>query len=76
MGIRFLLLTLISLPVIAAPKCSEKMLHDKTLEVASSKPMEKPFLIQKVKLACPGHTDAEYERMLQVVAGESLKKLK
>ena len=72
----FLLAVLFSLPVIAAPKCSEKMLHDKTLEIASSKPMEKPFLIRQVKLACPGFTDKEYEDMLQVVAQESLKKLK
>lgn len=67
---KFLVLFFISFPVQAALKCTETMLHDKTAEIARSKPMEKPFLIQKVQSECPDFPVKTYEAMLHTVGME------
>ena len=71
MGMIVFILLSLSLPTFAASKCTEEMLHAKTSEIARSKPMERPFLIQKVQASCPGFPAQEYEKMLQIVGLEA-----
>lgn len=70
MGIKFIFLFFFSVSIHAASKCTESMLHDKTTAIARSKPMEKPFLIQKVQSECPGFPAKIYEEMLHTVGLE------
>lgn len=76
MGINFLLAVLFSAPLFADNKCpTEQIFHDKVEALARSKPMERHILLNLIKSECPGRPDADYNRMLQVVAGEGAVEL-